>query len=207
MNAIVPNRSLADAIDAVLPQTQCRKCGYPGCRPYAEAVARRDADINRCPPGGDEAISEMARLLGVPAKTLDPSVGSTMPQRVAFIVEEQCIGCTLCIQACPTDAIVGAVKLMHTVIADACTGCELCVAPCPVDCIRLLDVPPVPDRRAAAANARRRFDARTERLERLLADKAPLRANALSPNPAQRKQQTIARALERARTRLTKTRG
>lgn len=128
---------LAEAIDALLPQTQCRKCGYAGCRPYAEAIAEGRAGINQCPPGGDELARDLAALLGVPFKPLDRAFGEHHPPRVAVIDEATCIGCTLCIQACPVDAILGAAKQMHTVIASECTGCELCVAPCPVDCIHM----------------------------------------------------------------------
>ncbi len=137
--------ALATRIDAALPQTQCRRCGYEGCRPYAEAIARGEVGINRCPPGGAEGVRTLARITGRPVVPLDPECGEEAPPRVAFIDEDVCIGCTKCIQACPVDAIVGANKLMHTVVADLCTGCELCVAPCPVDCIAMLpsagDVP------------------------------------------------------------------
>jgi electron transport complex protein RnfB len=138
--------ALADRIDALLPQTQCGRCGYPACRPYAEAIARGKAPINRCPPGGMQGVQALARLTGQPEQPIDPACGAEAPPRVAFIDEEVCIGCTKCIQACPVDAIVGASKLMHTVIADLCTGCELCVAPCPVDCIDMLPVPDAPAR-------------------------------------------------------------
>jgi len=128
---------LADRIDAMLPQTQCRRCGYDACRPYAEAVAN-GAPIDRCPPGGDVAIAWLAALTGQPVVPLDPACGEPGPLRVARIDEATCIGCTLCIDACPVDAIVGAAKRMHTVLAAVCTGCELCVAPCPVDCISMV---------------------------------------------------------------------
>lgn len=130
--------TLADRIDALLPQTQCTRCGYAACRPYAEAIARGEAPINRCPPGGDAGIRALAMLTGKPVQPLDPECGAEMPPQVAFIDEDACIGCTKCIQACPVDAIVGASKLMHTVIPQLCTGCELCIPPCPVDCIALL---------------------------------------------------------------------
>lgn len=136
---------LADRIDAALPQTQCRRCGYPACRPYAEAVARGEAAINRCPPGGQESVRTLARITGRTVLPLDPECGVETPPQVALIDEDACIGCTKCIQACPVDAIVGANKLMHTVVADLCTGCELCMAPCPVDCIAMVlavDMPP-----------------------------------------------------------------
>jgi electron transport complex protein RnfB len=138
--------ALADRIDAALPQTQCTRCGYPACRPYAEAIARGEAAINRCPPGGTEGVRVLARITGLPVLPLDPECGIETPPCVAIIDEDACIGCTKCIQACPVDAIVGASKLMHTVIADLCTGCELCVPPCPVDCIAMVPVRGVPDR-------------------------------------------------------------
>lgn len=131
--------NLIQHIDALLPQTQCGKCGHPGCKPYAQGIASGEA-INKCPPGGDETIAQLASLLAVPVLPLDTERGSA-PAQVAFIREAECIGCTKCIQACPVDAIVGAAKLMHTVIIDECTGCDLCVAPCPVDCI---DMHPLP---------------------------------------------------------------
>lgn len=131
---------LADKIDAILPQTQCGQCGHPGCRPYAEAIARGDDDINRCPPGGEDGIRKLADLLGVDFKPFDEGAAQPKPKSVALIDEATCIGCTLCIQACPVDAIVGAAKQMHTVIAAECTGCELCIAPCPVDCIDMVPV-------------------------------------------------------------------
>ena len=132
-------RISATDIDALLPQTQCTRCGFQGCMPYAEALAAGEADINRCPPGGEPVIINLSRLLNKPVQTLDPACGVHGPRRVALIDEANCIGCTLCIQACPVDAIVGAAKLMHTVVADLCTGCELCLPPCPVDCITLED--------------------------------------------------------------------
>ncbi len=125
-------------IDALLPQTQCGQCTYPGCRPYAEAIANGEADINQCPPGGEETIARLADLLGRAPKTLNPEHGQSQQAKVALIDEQTCIGCTLCIQACPVDAIVGAPKLMHTVIASECTGCDLCLPPCPVDCIDMV---------------------------------------------------------------------
>jgi len=129
---------LVEQIDKLLPQTQCGQCGYPGCKPYAAAIASGEADINQCPPGGDEGVRTLARLLGREAKPLNPDHGVEKPKVVALIREPECIGCTKCIQACPVDAIVGASKSMHVVIADLCTGCELCVPPCPVDCIDLV---------------------------------------------------------------------
>lgn len=131
---------LVEQIDELLPQTQCGQCGFPGCRPYAQAIADGDA-INKCPPGGQSTINHLADLLGVEAPSLDSEHGETPDVRkVAFIREDECIGCTKCLQACPVDAILGAAKQMHTVIADECTGCDLCVEPCPVDCIDMLPI-------------------------------------------------------------------
>ena len=134
----VEGNPLVDQIDAILPQTQCGQCSFPGCKPYATAIAEGRADINQCPPGGEEGIRKLAELLGVEAKPLNAENGTVKPKAVAFIDENTCIGCTLCIQACPVDAIAGAAKQMHTIIAAECTGCELCVVPCPVDCISMV---------------------------------------------------------------------
>jgi len=131
---------LVDQIDAQLPQTQCGQCTYPGCRPYAEAIASGEADINQCSPGGETTIMALADLLDREPKPLNPENGQVKPKMVAVIDEQRCIGCTLCIQACPVDAILGAAKHMHTVIAAECTGCELCVPPCPVDCIDMITI-------------------------------------------------------------------
>jgi len=138
----VQSDPVVDQIDALLPQTQCGQCNYPGCRPYAEAIARGEADINQCPPGGEAGIRALADLLGREARPLNPDNGEEQPRRVALIDEETCIGCTLCIQACPVDAIIGAPKLMHTVIEAECTGCDLCLPPCPVDCIDMIEPRP-----------------------------------------------------------------
>ena len=127
-----------DKIDTLLPQTQCGQCGYPGCRPYAEAIAKGDR-INKCPPGGQDTINALAELLNKEPLPLDGEHGEEAPLRLAVIREEECIGCTKCIQACPVDAIVGAAKKMHTVIWNECTGCDLCVEPCPVDCIDMIE--------------------------------------------------------------------
>lgn len=167
---------LVNLIDALLPQTQCTKCGYQGCKPYAEAIANGEA-INKCPPGGEETIHALAVLLDKPIISLEAEQPS--PAQLAFIRESECIGCTKCIQACPVDAIVGAAKLMHTVLAAECTGCELCVAPCPVDCIDILPLPsqlvPLTGDSASAEpqrvarklrrdHARHRFEFRNQRL-------------------------------------------
>ena len=136
-------------IDAILPQTQCGQCGFPGCKPYATAIAEGRADINQCPPGGDAGVHALVDLLGpllgVEYKPLNAENGVEKPKAVAFIDEQTCIGCTLCIQACPVDAILGAAKHMHTIITSECTGCELCLAPCPVDCITMQPIGETPD--------------------------------------------------------------
>jgi electron transport complex protein RnfB len=128
---------LVDQIDAILPQTQCGQCGFPGCKPYATAIAKGETDINCCPPGGDEGVRKLADLLGREFKPLSAEHGIEKPKQVALIDENTCIGCTLCLQACPVDAIIGAAKQMHTVVVPLCTGCELCLPPCPVDCITM----------------------------------------------------------------------
>jgi electron transport complex protein RnfB len=200
---------LADRIDAALPQTQCTKCGYDGCRPYAEAIASGSATINRCPPGGQEGIRVLAAILGTTELALDTSRGQHVPLMVAIIDEPHCIGCTLCIQACPVDAIVGANKRMHTVLPDICTGCDLCVTSCPVDCITMVPAgwewTPV-----LAEAAREQYHNRLRRLglrhsessglaARTLANKAPLSAAAESS--ATTRQHVVADALARARAR------
>lgn len=187
-----PIDTLATRIDAILPQTQCEQCGFHGCRPYAEAIARGEAPINRCPPGGAAGIAKLAALLDRPVLPLDPAHGVEKPRTLARIVEADCIGCTKCIQVCPVDAIVGAPKLMHTVLIDDCTGCELCVPACPVDCIVLEPMPLAwaedADRAAAARSHFQRREARLAR-ERaaheaeLAARKAALDAAATQSNP------------------------
>lgn len=139
----VESDPLVDQIDAILPQTQCGQCGYPGCKPYAEAIANGDA-INKCPPGGQSTIEMLAELMGMDATESAYDKEKSI-KKIAFIIEKDCIGCTKCIQACPVDAIVGSTKSMHTVIEDQCTGCDLCVAPCPTDCIEMRPVPQTPD--------------------------------------------------------------
>jgi len=134
----VEGNPIIDQVEALLPQTQCGQCGYPGCRPYAEAIANGDK-VNKCPPGGTATMEKLAELMGVDPEPLD-QVAQEAVKKVAYIREDECIGCTKCIQACPVDAILGAGKLMHTVIAKDCTGCDLCVEPCPVDCIDMLPV-------------------------------------------------------------------
>jgi len=191
-----------DQIDALLPQTQCRQCGYPGCRPYAEAVAAGRAGINQCPPGGERTIRELAALLDRPVVPLAPEFGVHKPPLAAAIDEAACIGCTLCIQACPVDAIAGAAKLMHTVIAAECTGCELCIPPCPVDCIAMVEAVPALPLRERAALARRRYVARNERLAREKAERAARHAAARNETAERRKRETIERVMRRARERL-----
>lgn len=211
--------TLADRIEDLLPQTQCTKCGYAGCRPYAEAVAQGQAGYNQCPPGGAQGVARLAALLGKPVIALNPENGEERPRPLAVIDERLCIGCTLCLQACPVDAIVGAPKLMHTVVAELCTGCDLCVAPCPVDCI---DMIPVTGERtgwdawseAQAGAARTRHERRAARLERERAAahaRAAARraeaagASAVAPSQpaaddeAAKKRAIIQAALERAR--------
>ncbi|HUW35979.1 MAG TPA: electron transport complex subunit RsxB [Rhodocyclaceae bacterium] len=197
-------RVLAARIDALLPQTQCGKCGYPGCQPYAEAIARGEADINQCPPGGAAGIARLAELLGREPKPLSAAHGVERAKAVALIDENLCIGCTLCIQACPVDAIVGAPKQMHTVVTSLCTGCELCLPPCPVDCIRMA---PSGSGEQDADAARERFRRRNVRLERERREKAArLAANLAAKTEAAAgqaaedpKRALIAAAIERAR--------
>lgn len=211
--------SLADRIEDLLPQTQCTKCGYDGCRPYAEAIAAGAADINQCPPGGAEGVARLAALTGKKVIPINPVNGAERPRAVAYIDEALCIGCTLCIQACPVDAIAGAAKQMHTIIGELCTGCDLCLAPCPVDCIVMY---PVTETTGWAAWSQRQADAARERhdyravhLQRerdendaRLAAKATAKmkaVEALDPATAagevekERKRAIIAAAMERAR--------
>jgi electron transport complex protein RnfB len=214
------SKTLADRIEDLLPQTQCTKCGYPACRPYAEAIADGSADYNQCPPGGAEGVARIAALIGKPVIPINPVHGIERERPVAVIDESACIGCTLCIQACPVDAIVGAAKQMHTVIASLCTGCDLCVPPCPVDCIDMQAATPGRTGWAAwsqadADAARARHDARTSRLQRekqendaRLAAKALAKLAEVDASNAQtdaeraekeRKRAIIQAAIERAR--------
>lgn len=158
------NASLAARIDALLPQTQCTRCGYDGCRPYAEALARGEAALNRCPPGGGAVIEALSALTGRPALPLDPECGSELDVGIAWIDPQVCTGCARCLPVCPVDAIIGAPRLLHTVYTAECTGCELCLASCPVDCIHMRPRPPgeyAPD----PSENRVRFGAHTARLE------------------------------------------
>jgi len=218
------NGPTVDAIDALLPQTQCRRCGYDGCRPYAEAIAAGEADINRCPPGGQQTTSRLAELTGMADKPLDPECGSVDLPRVAFIREDECIGCTRCIQVCPTDAIIGAAKQMHTVIGTDCTGCELCVEACPVDCIDMprataeTGQPAWPPKHAIdrrrADRARQLFEKRGKRLNQSTTRKR--RKNRHDPTYDARKdaeatsaakKSTIADAIARAKARREQRNG
>jgi electron transport complex protein RnfB len=207
--------ALADRIDALLPQTQCTKCGYSGCRPYAEAIAAGVAEINQCPPGGAAGIARLGELLHRPLLPLDPDHGVERALTVAVIDETLCIGCTLCIQACPVDCIVGAPTKMHTVIASQCTGCDLCLPPCPMDCIAMVPVqPPREWTPADAAAARRRHQERNARQateaarhERRLADKAVAKLaeldarDDLTAEQLARRKSVVEAALARARAR------
>ena len=194
--------TLADRIDALLPQTQCEQCGYHGCRPYAEAIARGEAPINQCPPGGAAGIEKLAALLQRPVLPLDPEHGVEKPRTLARIVEADCIGCTKCIQVCPVDAIVGASKLMHTVIADDCTGCELCVPACPVDCIVLLPMPLEQIDAAHADAAREHFQQREARLDRLRMQRdAELAARKVSVDGTVTQRNPVLEALARAKAK------
>jgi electron transport complex protein RnfB len=195
----LPSPSLADRLDDALPQTQCRRCGYDGCRPYAEAIAR-GVPINRCPPGGDDLVATLAAITGRPPIALDRSRGEPGPLAVARIDEAACIGCTLCIDACPVDAIVGAAKRLHAVLPALCTGCALCLPPCPVDCIAM-----VPAGRAWSAQdaraARERYAERSHRLA-TIADAAHAPAKSVAPDAERaQRQAAVAAALERARAR------
>lgn len=205
--------TLTDRIDALLPQTQCQRCGYPACRPYAEAVAEGTADINQCPPGGDEGISALAALTGRSVKPMNPVNGVPITQAfVAVIDEPVCIGCTKCIQVCPTDAILGASQLMHTVIAEECSGCELCIPACPVDCIAMVAAPQL-SMPARAPQFRHRYEQRERRLARIASErrsaheqrKAMLQARSAASDPSEAPAlDPVARALAAARAKAAK---
>ncbi len=168
-------QNLVEQIDAILPQTQCTKCGFSGCLPYAQAISQNNAEINQCPPGGQKGIQALSKLLGLPSKPLNPKFGIEKPRTVAVIIEKDCIGCTKCLPPCPVDAIIGASKQMHTVISSVCTGCELCVVPCPVDCIIMQPIESGNNasvwNRVNADNAKRKYHNKSQRMERLKADK------------------------------------
>lgn len=199
---------LTQRIDAVLPQTQCTRCGYDACLPYAQAIASDNEAINRCPPGGEAGIAALAALTGQAIQALDPECGVVSQPTIAVIDEEHCIGCTLCIQACPVDAIMGANKLMHTVLTDFCTGCDLCLAPCPVDCIEMIPT----DREwttALAAQGKARYEQRQQRLMNKHGESSGVAARVLANKPkvssqaesSQHKKATIADVLAKARAR------
>lgn len=207
---------LVKKIDDVLPQTQCRQCGFTGCRPYAEAIVLGQADINQCPPGDAEGVQKIAAILGVECKPLNTTHGIPKSKAVAFIDESSCIGCTFCLRACPVDAIIGAPKQMHTIVATECTGCELCVAPCPVDCIHMIPVEAPQasaenyvaveqEKKAAADRARSRYQFRLARLGRgkIIRQKPAKKTNLIAPTqtiPAfeARKKQIVQAAIQRA---------
>lgn len=159
--------TFSEKINALLPQTQCTRCGFQGCKPYAEAIANNGADINQCPPGGEETIYALAKLLNKDFKPLNPEFGDYQKPQLALIIEEECIGCAKCLDACPVDAILGASKFMHTVIANECTGCELCIPPCPVDCIVMKET----EKKHNPQQAKQRYEARQQRLVRLEEEK------------------------------------
>jgi electron transport complex protein RnfB len=170
----------ADAIDALLPQTQCTRCGFPSCRDYARAIAQGQTHVNQCPPGGTETLLALAALTGLPIEPLNKDNGIESAPKVAYIDEERCIGCTKCLPPCPVDAIVGARQRMHTVVAEVCTGCELCVAPCPVDCIVMIPLlaSPLPSLTLPAPDlSRARFEARNARVTRRNAERAAILAD------------------------------
>ena len=219
------NTELIDAIDALLPQTQCTKCGYQGCRPYAKALAHDEADINQCAPGGGAGIRNLARLLGRAEKPLNPANGTETPRVAALIDESRCIGCMLCIAACPVDAIIGAAKRMHTVLTGSCTGCGLCLPPCPVDCIDMVELEPLAqrgNRHAAvlaaqsvedmAALARERFgfhefrlareqEERSQRLAKKAGDQLAHLEQLPGSHDLERKKAAVQAAIARARAR------
>ncbi|MEW6205969.1 MAG: RnfABCDGE type electron transport complex subunit B [Pseudomonadota bacterium] len=206
------HEQLVQQIDDLLPQTQCTQCGFEGCLPYAKALARREADLNRCPPGGETTIAALSALLNLPKKPVDPNCGTTIERHIASINPQHCIGCTLCIKACPVDAIVGSSKRRHAVLAELCTGCELCIPPCPVDCIDMVFMPEFSDwdqTQAHAARARmqlqetrlmRQKQEQAERLEAKAIHKLDELDNTPSPDAAAKKA-VVQAALARARAR------
>lgn len=211
----MPSLPLVDTINALLPQTQCTRCGYQGCKPYAEALAEGDA-INKCPPGGAATIRALAQLLDKAVLPLDPAHGIEGPRTVAVIREAECIGCTKCIQACPVDAILGSAKLMHSVIASECTGCDLCLAPCPVDCIDMVPLPSPPvsaehawqDLRQRAAHYKARYDFNQQRkaayaaeVETRRIERSSLAKQKQDAAAAAEAKATIAAALERVKAK------
>lgn len=193
---------LTDRIDALLPQTQCTRCGYPACRPYAVAIACGEADLNQCPPGGASGIAALAALLERVPKPLNPANGVEKPREVALIDEAVCIGCTKCILACPVDAIIGASKMMHTILVEECTGCELCIAPCPVDCIAMV---PMQEDNAAnhAAQYRTRYEAHLARLAREEAERSAELAARKAGVDATAGADAVHAAIARARAKKT----
>jgi Na+-translocating ferredoxin:NAD+ oxidoreductase subunit B len=210
--------TLAQSLNAVLPQTQCQRCGFAGCAPYAQAMAESRAAPNRCPPGGAPGVAALSKILGITATALDPSCGAISPRTVATIQEALCIGCTKCIDVCPTDAIVGAPKSLHFVIAEFCTGCDLCLPPCPVDCITMNKIAPEQDAyswqqwsTSDARTAKRRFEQKQKRFDYIAnefqqeAPDAAVNSSITKPPKAEisaesaPKQTTIASTIERAR--------
>ena len=187
-------------IDRLLPQVQCRKCGFDGCAPYAEAISRGEAPINRCPPGGEATIVALATLLNRPMLPLDASLPDHVPDRIAVIDEAACIGCTLCIKACPTDAILGAAKRMHAVLTAECSGCELCLPPCPVDCITM-EADPRPGDAASRARRAVLYRARVQDRPRREARRAALQRQRPRRTAAAQdgKSPLVALAMQRAR--------
>jgi electron transport complex protein RnfB len=214
----VSPRTLTERLNDALPQTQCTRCGWPDCRAYAQAIARGEAEINQCPPGGAEGVARLAAITGRDAIALNPANGAEGPRQVMFIDEAWCIGCTLCIEACPVDCIVGAPKRMHTVIESLCTGCELCLPACPVDCIAVEEATPGRSGWDAwsaqqADEARTRYAARQQRLARRTAEREATQAakaerkladlaaasTITQPHTLERKRAAIEAALARAR--------